>query len=354
MSNFLHLPGIIDIHVHLRDPGQTDKEDFYTGTLAALAGGVTTVFDMPNNQEPILTYEKLVEKIEIAKKKSLCDYGLYFGTDGKNLDQFEKVIDKIVGLKIYLNDTTGNLFIHDEKILEKIFRLWPKNKVIVVHAEGEKINLVIDLCGKTGNKVHITHVATKKDLEKILEAKKDKLNLTCDVTPHHLFLTKDHLKLLNGFGIVRPSLATKDDQEFLWKNIDKIDCIASDHAPHTIFEKKGLNPPSGVPGLETILPLLLNSVWEKKMTIDNLVRLININPQKIFDYQQNAKTYIQIDTDEEYLIENKNLKTKCGWSPFNGWKVRGKVKNVYLHGKKVFSEGKVFVQQGFGRNIFPD
>ncbi len=354
MNKFLRLPGLIDIHTHFRDPGQTDKEDFFTGTSAAIAGGVTTIFDMPNNSKPITTYEHLLEKTEIVKEKAVCDFGLYFGTDGKNMEQFEKVVDKVVGLKIYLNMTTGKLFIEDEDLVEKIFQFWPKNKVIVLHAEKEKVDLAIDLCGKTGNKIHITHVATKEDLEKILIAKKGKLPLTCDVTPHHLFLTREHFKILGGFGMVKPALAAKEDREFLWRNLDKIDCIASDHAPHTTFDKEGANPPSGVPGLETMLPLLLEAIYEERMTIDDLIRLTNINPQKIFDFQQGIDAYVEVDMEEEYVIDNKNLKTKCGWSPFAGWKVKGRVKNVYLHGKKVFSDGKILVKEGFGKNILID
>lgn len=347
----IRLPGLIDIHVHLRDPGQTYKEDFYTGTSAALAGGITTVFDMPNNLEPIFTYEKLMEKIEIAKKKAVCDFGLYFGTDGKNIDQFEKVIDKVVGLKVYLNMTTGKFLIEDDELLERVFRSWPQNKIIVVHAEAEKIDLAIELCANFGNKVHITHVATKKDLEKIIEAKKDKLNLTCDVTPHHLFLTKEDLIKLKGFGEVKPALVTEEDKEFLWKNINYIDCIASEHAPHTVTEKQSASLPTGIPGLETMLPLLLTAVSKERMGIEDVIRLTNINPQKIFGFRQDNETYVEVDKEEKWVVENKNLKTKCGWSPYNEWKVYGKIKKVFIRGMKTFEDGKVLVKPGFGKNI---
>lgn len=351
MSTILRLPGLIDIHVHLRDPGETLKEDFYTGTCAALAGGVTTVFDMPNNLEPIFTYEKLLEKIRVIRKKAVCDWGLYFGTDGKNTSEFEKVKDLTIGLKVYLNSTTGKLSIKDDSLVEKIFKYWPKNKIIVVHAEGEKINLAIGLATKYRNRMHITHVSTKNDLEKIIAAKTKGLLITCDITPNYLFLTNDDAARLGGFGVVRPSLAIKEDQDYLWSHLKDIDCIATDHASHTISEKLAFNPPSGMPGLETMLSLLLTAVVQNKISIDEIIRLTNINPRKIFDISQDKNTYVEVDMKEKYIIENKNLFTKCGWSPFDGWEVYGKVKSVYIRGAKVFEEGKVLVEPGFGRNV---
>lgn len=350
MNNIIRLPGLIDIHVHLRDPGQTYKEDFYTGTCAALAGGVTTVFDMPNNLEPIFTYEKLMEKIQIAQQKAVCDWGLYFGTDGKNTDEFEKVADKVIGLKLYLSLTTGKYVVTDEKLVEKVFQNWPKSKVIVVHTASDKVDLVINLAEKYGNKIHITHVNTIDLLEKILSAKQNKLDISSDVTPHHLLLTDEYLKS-GGLGIVKPPLSTAKDQEFLWENIDKVDCIATDHAPHTLEEKKSNNIPAGVPGLDTMLPLLLNAVVNKRLTLDDVIRLTNTNPKKIFDIEQYENTYVEVDLDEKYTIINENLKTKCGWSPFNGWEVYGKVKRVFIRGTKVFENGKILVKLGFGESV---
>ncbi len=352
MSNIIRLPGLIDIHVHLRDPGQTYKEDFYTGTCAALAGGVTTVFDMPNKLEPMFTYEKLMEKIKIAQQKAVCDFGLYFGTDGKNLEEFEKVKDLVVGLKVYLSLTTGKYVIENEELVEAVFKKWPKSKVLVVHAEGDRVDLAIKLASKYSSKLHITHVNTKEILEKIISAKKDKLDLTCDVTPHHLFLTNEYLNS-GGFGLVKPALATQKDQEFLWNNLKNIDCIATDHAPHTIVEKKSFNIPAGIPGLDTMLPLLLTAVKNGRLTIDEIVRLTNTNTQKIFKVNQSEDTYVEIDLDEKYKIENKKLKTKCGWSPFEGWKVIGKVKRVFIKGTKVFENGKILVKPGFGQICHP-
>lgn len=351
MTRLVTLPGMIDIHVHLRDPGQIYKEDFYTGTYAALAGGITTVFDMPNNLEPIFSYQKLKEKESLAKQKAVCDFGFYFGTDGKNIEEFDKVADRVAGLKVYLNLTTGKFLIEDEELVKRVFKYWPKEKVIVVHAEGERIDLVIKLTSQYKNRLHITHVSKKQILEEIIGAKREGLNITCDVTPHHLFLTKEDLVKLQGFGEVKPQLETKKDTEFLWEHINDIDCIATDHAPHTKEEKQSEHPPSGVPGLETMLPLLITAVRKKRISLDDIIRLTNTNPQKIFKYKQDKNTYVEIDTEEQYIIENKDLKTKCGWSPFNGWEVRGQVKKVFIRETKVFEEGKILVKPGFGQQV---
>lgn len=351
MSNLIRLPGLIDIHVHLRDPGQTYKEDFYTGTCAALAGGVTAVFDMPNNLQPILTREKLLEKLEIVGQKAVCDFGLYFASDGNNTVELKKVTDNAVGLKVFLNVSNNNIQIGDYNLLEKVFQNWPAKKIIIIHTEVDNADMAINLSRKYGNRIHITHINQKKLLEKIIIAKSQGLSVTCDVTPHHLFLTDKEIIKMGGFGMVKPPITIQEDAEFFWKNLDKIDCIATDHAPHTVEEKKSASPPSGMPGLETMLPLLLTAVRSNKITIDELIRLTNINPQKIFGFKQNSNTYIEVDPNEKYRIENRNLKTKCGWSPFDGWEVFGAVKNVFIRGTKVFEDGKILVSPGFGKNV---
>lgn len=352
----IRLPGLIDIHVHLRDPGETHKEDFFSGTMAALAGGITAVFDMPNNSNPVFTINALNEKIAVARSKAVCDWGLYFGSNGDNIQEFEKVAHKVIGLKVYLSQTTGKYVVGDEEKVECIVKNWPKEKIIIFHAEGAKVDLVIKLLEKYGRKTHITHISTKDSLEKIIAAKKNKLPLTCDATPHHLFLTQDTSKVsrrdsLDGVLKVKPPLSTKKDQDFLWLRLSYIDCFASDHAPHMLSEKQSAAPPSGVPGVETMLSLFLTSVKQKRISLDDLINKLSLNPRKIFGLKQEKSTYVKVDLEEEYLIENKNLLTKCGWSPYAGWKVSGRIKNVYIRGTKVLENGKILVPQGFGNNI---
>ncbi|MEK7109854.1 MAG: amidohydrolase family protein, partial [Patescibacteria group bacterium] len=185
----IKFPGLIDVHVHLRDPGQTEKEDFFTGTSSALAGGFTTILDMPNNKIPITSIKTLIEKQKIAKEKIVCDVGFYFGSLGENLKDFNKVQDKVFGLKIYLNKTTGNLII-DNKNLNNIFKAWTTNSPILLHAEGKSINQVINIVSETGKRVHFCHIGISSDLKQIIKAKENRLPITCGTTPHYLFLTE--------------------------------------------------------------------------------------------------------------------------------------------------------------------
>ena len=346
----IRLPGLIDLHVHLRDPGQTEKEDFFTGTSAALAGGFTTVLDMPNNKIPIITLDLLKEKIKEAKKKTVCNIGFYAGTIGNNLEQLSLMEPYIFGLKLYFNQTTGN-FIIDKKNLKKIFLSWKSNKPILVHAEEDALTNVLKVAVETRKKLHICHVSNQAQLSLIIKAKEKKIAVTCGVTPHHLFLTEKDIKSLKSFGLMKPFLGLKTDQNFLWKNLKYVDVIESDHAPHTISEKKSDHPPFGVPGLETTLPLLLTAVSEKKLSINRLIELCFENPKKIFKIKTDKNTWIEVDDEEEYIIDNKKLFTKCGWSPFNGWKVKGKIKRVFIRGKKVYEDGKLLVKPSFGKII---
>ncbi len=358
MSNLI-LPGLIDPHVHLRDPGQTNKEDFYTGTSAALAGGFTTILDMPNNKIPITTSEKLDEKIKIAKEKIVCDVGFYFGSLGDNIAEFKMIKDRVLGLKLYLSLTTGGFVIPKEKV-ENVFENWPKNKVILLHAEDNTLDFAINLAKRLGNKIHICHISTAQDLRQIIKAKEKGIPISCGVTPHHLFLIDQDIKRLGAFGKMKPPLQSKKDQNFLWKNLKYIDVVESDHAPHTLEEKVGAGPqaltaPFGVPGLETTLPLLLTAVSEKRLTINDITRFCHANPAKIFGIKRfndlNHQSRVEVDLSQEYIIENKNLFTKCSWSPFAGMKVKGKVERVWIRGKRVFENGKILTKKGSGKII---
>lgn len=341
-AKLIRLPGLIDVHVHFRDPGQTYKEDFRTGTRAALAGGYTMVLDMPNNKVPITNLQLLKEKQKSANSKALCDVGFHFGSLGNNLGEFKKVYKKVTGLKLYLNQTTGG-FIIDVPAMTRIYKAWhalTKTKPILLHAEEDVMGEVTKVLKLVKHPTHICHVSSQAELGPIIRAKKKGLPITCGVSPHHLFLTKADVKKLGPFGLMRPSLKTKKDQQFLWKNLKYIDVIESDHAPHTIEEKKSSTPPFGVPGLETTLPMMLQAVHEKKLTIDDVIEKCHIKPKRIFNLPEQKNTYIEVE-NKNFEIRNKNLFTKCGWSPFNGWKVRGKVVKVVLRGKTVFRIGKI-------------
>ncbi|MEK7152384.1 MAG: amidohydrolase family protein [Patescibacteria group bacterium] len=344
------LPGLIDPHVHLRDPGQTHKEDLRTGTAAALAGGYTTVLDMPNNMEPITSLEKLAAKQLSAARQITCDIGLHFGTLGDNLHLFKQVIGQVSGLKIYLNATTGSFVIDKGKLLA-IYKAWPGTKPILLHAEDDVSALVLSVLREMKKPTHICHVASRAELEFVMRAKDEGLPITCGVTPHHLFLTRDDQERLGPYGHMKPFLKSSRDQAFLWKHMDAIDVIESDHAPHTKAEKENDIPPFGVPGLETTLPLMLTAERDGKLTRQQLIERLHVNPARIFAIPTDERTKVIVDMTE-FEVRNEDLLTKCGWSPFAGRRLVGKVTGVDLRGVTVFKDGQVLAEPGSGHVLF--
>jgi dihydroorotase len=344
MSNLITLPGLIDPHVHLRDPGQTHKEDFLSGTSAALAGGYTTIMDMPNNVEPITTLERLEAKIASARGQAVSDIGFHFGTLGDNFAEFPKVIDKVMGLKIYLNVTTGG-FIIDKAKLRSIYEAWPDTKPILLHAEEDVSDLVGSTLQAVPRKTHMCHVSSRAELEFVIKAKDAGLPISCGVTPHHLFLTAKDADELGPFGFMKPFLKPKADVDFLWQHLAYIDVIESDHAPHTKAEKDSDSPPFGVPGLETTLPLMLTAEAEGRLTRVQLIDRLHANPARIFGVTPDETTHIEVNMDE-YEINNEDLQTKAGWTPFAGRRVVGKVERVILRGDIAYESGRVLAQPG--------
>lgn len=354
MSNLLKLPGLIDTHVHLREPGATQKEDFESGSKAAIAGGYTTILDMPNNPEPTTTLEALKKKIELAEGRVYTDLGFHFGATADSSSYFEAVKEKVFGLKVYMNHTTGTLLQEDPNILQTIFSKWPKDKVLMVHAEGETLKKAIELAKRNRNKLHVCHVSLSSEIRLIKEAKNSGMSITCEVSCHHLFLTEEDVKRLGSYGIMRPPLASKKDQDALWEAVSDgtVDTIASDHAPHTKEEKNSSNPPNGVPGLETILPLLLTAVHEGKITEEKLIQITSENPRKIFNIPSQEDNSVEVDLNESYAIDSSKLYTKCGWTPFEGRKVTGKIHIVTLRGSVVYKDGEV-LDPPKGQIIYP-
>jgi dihydroorotase len=342
----IRLPGLIDSHVHLRYL-DSQKEDFLTGSKAAIAGGFTMVLDMPNNNPPITTLPRLQAKIDQANHYTKYDIGFYFGSLGDNLDEFEKIKDIVSGLKLYLTMTTGG-YIINETTMRKIYRKWYEvtkgKKPILLHAEEDVVAAVSRVVTETKQPTHIVHVSSEEELTHILKLKDKGLPITTGVTPHHLFLTKEDEKKLGPFGLMKPPLTSKRDQTFLWEHFKEIDIVESDHAPHTIDEKKSMPPPFGVPGLETTLPLLLTAMHEGRITKEDIIDKCYTRPKEIFHVPDQPDTHVDIDENEQWTIENGKLYTKCNWSPFNGWKVTGRVKQVVIRGKKVFKDGTILTE----------
>lgn len=339
-SSLIKLPGLVDVHVHLREPGGEQKEDFETGTRAAVAGGYTQILDMPNNIPPTITPDSLKDKIKRAKGRIWCDLGFNFGATETSTRYFDKVFKKVFGLKVYMNQTTGPLLVNKLKDRESIFATWPSPLPIMVHAEGESVGVAIKLAKKYKRALHVCHMVAGQ-LDAIKKAKKERIKISGEVTPHHLFLTIDDVKRLGQLGVMKPSLGSKKDRKKLWDNLDVIDMVSTDHAPHTLAEKNDQSLPKfGVPGLETTLSLMLQAVYEKRLTLDRLIELLSTNPRRIFKLPNQSQTSVIVDYSKTYKIASKKLFTRCAWTPFGDLTGRGEIKKVVLRGKTIFADGK--------------
>ncbi len=361
----LKLPGLIDPHVHVREPGQTHKEDWDTATQAALAGGITMILAMPNTKPPIFDASTLDLALDSAKQKARCDYAQYVGAGPNNADKVASLADKAAGLKMYLDSTFGELRLDDMTLWVPHFEKYPKQYPIVVHAESRSMAAAILFAAIYDRPVHIAHVSLKEEILLIKAAKERGIKVTCEVCPHHLFLMEGDVPLSpspsafpgirergkSGRAEVRPRLATQEDVDALWQNLDVIDCFATDHAPHTLEEKDSENPPPGFPGLETALPLWLTAVKDGRLTVDDIISKMYVNPKKIFNLPEQLETFVEVDENAKYEIKAANQFTRCGWTPFEGSKVKGRVTRVVLRGREAFKDGKVLSEKGFGRNV---
>ena len=361
----MRLPGLIDPHVHLREPGATYKEDWDTGTAAALAGGFTTILAMPNTHPPITDGQTLDLALSAARQKARCDYAQYLGAGPDNLAALPDLARRAAGLKMYLDQTygqelrgdcyrkSGNLLrLDDMSLWMSHFAGWPPGWPVVAHAESRSLAAVILMASLYNRPVHLAHVSLREEILLIRLAKEKGLPVTCEVTPHHLFLTQDDIPSLGpGRSEVRPRLASAADCAALWENLEVIDCFATDHAPHTLAEKDGPNPPPGFPGLETALPLLLTAVSEGRLTMDDLLLRMVTNPRRIFNLPEQPETWIEVDPDEAWEIRADQTITRCAWTPFEGWKVRGRVRRVVLRGQEAFRDGQVLAWPGFGQDV---
>lgn len=348
--SIIKLPGLVDVHVHLREPGATQKEDFSTGTKAAIAGGFTQILDMPNNTPPTITPQELENKFNLAKGRVWCDLGFNFGATGQSSQYFKKVYKKVFGLKIYMGKTTGPLLINNAEEQESIFKSWLSPLPIMVHVNGEEVQSAIALAKKYKRRLHICHV-TGDQIVFIKKAKKE-IKITCEVTPHHLFLQANDVKKLGPLGMMKPPLENAKNQRLLWDNLSAIDMIATDHAPHTLAEKSSDTTHFGVPGLETSLPLMLEAVFEKKLSMEKLIDMMAAKPRQIFRLPQQEDTFVLVDDSKIYKIANIKLQTKCHWTPFGQLQGRGEIKKVVLRNETVYEDG-LFLQEPSGHVVCP-
>ncbi len=371
-SGLTLFPGLIDPHVHFRTPGQEYKEDWRTAALATVKGGYTTVFDMPNNIPPCISDTRLKDKKALIDKQLSeagipLRYELYIGADKNHFEEIPKVAGDIVGIKVFMGSSTGELLMDDENSLRAMFQIAAMLDLVVgLHAEDEcmiqennkkyagrsdhlvhasirspevaasAVKLVIDLVRQYGTKAYILHVSSSNELDLIRAAKEEGLPVFAETSPHHMFMNVHDLEKMGGLAQMNPALRAPEHQEAIFAAIKDgtIDTLGSDHAPHTIEEKNKPYPesPSGVPGIETNLPLLLNAYNQGKLSLDEILDLTHANPRKIFEIRENDDVVL-VDLNKKKTVKNEDQATKCGWSPFDGWELTGWPVCTILKGK---------------------
>ena len=378
-SGLLVLPGLVDVHVHLREPGAEHKEDLTSGTQAALAGGITTVLGMPNTSPPITDAASLSRVTALAQRKAVCDFGFFLGATSDNAAEAATLSDA-VGLKMYMGSSTGSLLVDEFGDQYAHFQTYPPERPIAVHAEDEaavhwfarrgqrrpalcaalETARALVFAEHLNRRVHVCHLSTTHELELVRAAKARGVPVTCEVTPHHLFLTDEAEWRLAARVKMNPPLRSPSDVDSLWKHLSRIDAIASDHAPHTLEEKKvGLaDAPAGVPGLETMLPLMLTAANQGRLLLSDVVRLTSNGPAEIFGLAHKGHVapgydadLVLVDYEARWTIKEDKLWTKCGWSPFAGRRVKGRVERVYLRGRLAYADGQVLVEPGYGQAV---
>ena len=380
------LPGMIDDQVHFREPGLTHKANIETESKAALAGGITSFIEMPNTIPQTTTIEKLEEKFAIAAKSSHANYSFMFGGTNDNLDEILKVDSKTVaGLKIFLGSSTGNMLVDDPKVLEKIFL--STDMVISVHCEDEatiRENLAkykaeygddipmekhpiirseeacylssskaVELAKKTGARLHVFHLSTGKET-KLFSNKiplKDK-KITSEVCIHHLWFSDEDYAKKGSHIKWNPAVKTSKDREQLWKALldDRIDVIATDHAPHTLEEKSKpyTSAPSGGPLVQHALVALLEAHHKGKISIEKIVEKACHNPAILFNIEKRG--YIKegyyadlviADLNSPWTVNKSNILYKCGWSPFEGSTFKSRITHTFINGQLAYNNFKI-------------
>ena len=373
------LPGIIDTQTHFREPGSTDVEDLESGSRAAILGGVTSLFEMPNTNPPTSNLIEFEKKLQLAKNRMHSNYAFYFGATPENIDQLSKLkgVEGCCGVKLFAGSSTGKLLVDKEADIEKVIS--NSDRVVSIHSEDEEIlklrkkfikegnvhshpewrnaecaisstRRVVKIAERYNKRIHVLHVTTKDEVDFLAMHKK---NVTFETTPQHLTLyAPDCYDKLGTYAQMNPPLRTKEHYDRLWTAVKNniVDVLGSDHAPHTKENKKKIYPnsPSGMPGVQTIFPVMLDHVNNNKLSLEQLIKLMCENPCKIFGIKN--KGFIKegydadltiVDMNKEQLITNEMMASKCGWTPFNNYKVKGFPIGTIVNGNLVMSEGKI-------------
>lgn len=349
MSEVLRFPYLIDPHVHFRTPGQEYKEDFTTGSRAALAGGVTMVMDMPNNTVLATSRDLIVRKQALAREQTHMDIGFYLGTLGDEVQDFAAAEPHVFGLKIYMNNTTGGYIVNDSAKLDSIFRRWDADKPILVHAEGDTLSTAIALAEKYNRRLHVCHVSLGHEVSQVAKAKMKRDGMvTAEVTPHHLF--ESALWGADVYHQMKPPLSDFEDMAVLWKGLTDgtIDIVATDHAPHACHEKESAHPPSGVTGLETTLATLFMAERVGKISLARIIEVTHTNPMSVFKLLEQPDTYIDVVRGEPWVAHGAEMQTLPKTTPFEGRRFLDKVDRVVLRGQVVYEHGQILNTPGSG------
>ena len=381
-TNKVVLPGIIDTQVHFREPGSTDAEDLESGSRAAVLGGVTSLFEMPNTNPPTANLIEFDKKLKAAKNRMHSNYAFYFGATPDNTDQLAdlKNVEGCCGVKLFAGSSTGNLLVDKEADIEKVIS--SSNRIVSIHSEDEDIiklrkkfikkgdvhshpewrnvecamsstRRVVKIAERYNKKIHVLHVTTKDEVDFLAMHKK---NVTFETTPQHLTLyAPDCYDKLGTYAQMNPPLRTKEHYDRLWVAIKNniVDVLGSDHAPHLKENKNKVYPetPSGMPGVQTIFPVMLDHVNSGKLSLEQLINLMCENPCRIFGIKN--KGYIKegfdadltiADMNKEVVIKDEMIASKCGWTPFNNYKVKGFPVGTIVNGNLVMSDGKVVLE----------
>ena len=376
------LPGIIDTQTHFREPGSTDVEDLESGSRAAVLGGVTSLFEMPNTNPPTSNLVEFDKKLQLAKNRMHSNYAFYFGATPDNIDQLSKLKDVkgCCGVKLFAGSSTGKLLVDKEADIEKVIS--NSDRIVSIHSEDEEIlkmrvkfkkkgdvhshpewrnvecamsstRRVVKIAERYNKKIHVLHVTTKEEVDFLAMHKK---NVTFEITPQHLTLyAPDCYETLGTYAQMNPPIRTKEHYDKLWVAVKNniVDVLGSDHAPHSKEnkDKEYPNTPSGMPGVQTIFPVMLDHVNNGKLSLEQLIKLMCENPCRIFGIKN--KGYIKegydadltiADMNKEVLIKDDIIASKCGWTPFNNHKVKGFPVGTIVNGNLVMSDGKVILE----------
>ena len=378
-KNLLVLPGCIDTQTHFREPGSTDTEDLHSGSRAAIVGGITAVFEMPNTNPPTSNKKEFQRKLDLAKNRMYCNYAFYFGATADNADDLAdlKNLEGCCGIKLFAGSSTGNLLVAKETDIEKVFK--NSSKVVAVHSEDEEIlninkklikngdvhshpiwrsvecamsstRRIVRIAEKYNKKAHVLHITTKEEIDFLSQHKG---NITFEITPQHLTIyAPDCYNKLGTYAQMNPPIRDKSHYDRLWYAVKNNlnDTIGSDHAPHLKInkDKKYPNSPSGMPGVQTLMPVMLNHINDGKLSLNQLIKLVCENPVKIFGIQNKGfiregydADFTIVDMNKKIIIKNENIESKCRWSPFNEVEFKGTPVATIIAGKIKMKEGKI-------------